>query len=90
MIRLNFEEECAWASRKSRPYPRWKRCDTGFLLYVNRGAWREDVFHRRDGKWKVRNQVFERLDDALCYGEVVYYRQRADEIEARSPAERCY
>jgi hypothetical protein len=40
--------------------------------------------------WHARDQVFERLDDALRYAEVSYYRRRADQIEARTPAELCY
>jgi hypothetical protein len=59
-------------------------------LYVRKGEWREEIFHQRDGKWKIREEVFERLVDAMCHGEVAYYRKRADEIEARTPLELCY
>jgi hypothetical protein len=32
----------------------------------------------------VRERVFERLADAMCYGEAVYHRDRADELEAET------
>jgi hypothetical protein len=53
-------------------------------LYVRREEWREDIFQRRDGKWKVRKAVFARLADAMCYGEAAYHRDRADELEAET------
>ena len=86
MLRLNDEDGIAWERRQTTGYPRWHRCcdGAGFVLYVRRDEWREDIFARRDGTWKVRERVFERLADAMCYGEAVYHRDRADELEAET------
>ena len=86
MLRLNDEDRIAWEERRYNSYPRWVRCcdGAGFVLYVRKGEWREDIFQRRDGKWKVRERIFERLEDAFRYGEIAYYRERADELEAET------
>jgi hypothetical protein len=90
MMRLNEEDRMAWEARRyAAGYPRW-RCDgAGFYLYVSRNSSGESV-GRLSGKWYARERVFERLDDALRYAEVTYYRRRADQIEARTPAALCY
>jgi hypothetical protein len=57
----------------------------------SRDAWWEEVFFRQDGKWEVRKKVFKKLADAFRFGEVVYYRERADELEAATEeAGLCY
>ena len=79
----------AWYARRYAPYPRWRRHPGwGFLLWVSRDWWRQNVFYRRDGKWEVEDAVFERLEDAFRYGEVAYYRRRAEEIETGKPTYR--
>jgi hypothetical protein len=88
MIQLNCEDRCAWEGRRSNPYPRWRRCDTGFLLYVRNGEWRKKIFHRRDGKWKVAPIPLElsRLVDPEFSGLVRYiagrYLARTDDGSA--------
>jgi hypothetical protein len=87
MLRLNDEDRRAWErQRTAAGYPRWSRCcdGAGFVLYVRRDEWREDIFQRRDGLWKVREAVFERLADAMRYGEAAYHRDRAAELESEA------
>jgi hypothetical protein len=89
-MRLNDEDRFAWERRRyAVAYPRWRKDGAGFYFYVSKRSSWESV-GRKAGKWHARDQVFDRLDDALRYAEVSYYRRRADQIEARTPSELCY
>jgi hypothetical protein len=89
-MRLNDEDQLAWERRRYAPYPRWRRGPAGFYLYVSKHSHWESVGRKQDGKWRARDQAFERLDDALRFAEVAYYLRRADQIEACTPSEFCY
>ena len=90
MMRLNDEDRMAWERRRyAVAYPRWKKDGAGFYFYADK-KWSWESVGRKAGKWHARDQVFDRLDDALRYAEVSYYRRRADQIEARTPSELCY
>ena len=57
-------------------YPRWKSTSItgGFLYYINRSAWIEEVFPYHDGTWSAGRKskgtilYFKTLGEALAYG----------------------
>jgi len=61
---------------KVRSYPRWKYTSItgGFLYYLNRSAWIEEVFPHHDGTWSAGREskgtirYFKTLQEALDYG----------------------
>ena len=79
-MKLTADEQYTWIMSQQRDYPRWRKCSTGFLLYIHPEAWVEAASRNRDGMWTVgrkserTERVFTDLQDALNYGELLNLR----------------
>jgi hypothetical protein len=85
------EEHIRWNLSQSCSYPRWKhfRSTGGFLLWVKPNLWVEEAFKLSDGSWSVGDKddgtyrVFDQLQDALNYGELLNLRREFSILKSR-------